>query len=108
MQEIFELPIKSISCPDFPRIEYRNSKGEFHREDGPAIIYHEPCKRKGDNFWRVNGLAHRVGGPSYEWISDGLFCWFRKAIRHRLNAPAYISIKHNNKEYYEFGIKIYK
>lgn len=43
---------------------YFNSKGEAHRTNGPAIIYHE------DNFWHnlwsLNGVIHRDNGPAIE------------------------------------------
>ena len=38
---------------------WRNSKGERHREDGPAV------KLQGDyKEWFLNGLRYKVRGPS--------------------------------------------
>ena len=43
---------------------YFNSKGEIHRTNGPAIIYHE------GNFWHktyfLHGNFHRKDGPAIE------------------------------------------
>lgn len=36
-------------------IEYRNSKGELHREDGPAVEEADGTKK-----WYLNGQLHRL------------------------------------------------
>lgn len=48
-------------------------KGQFHREDGPAIVY----DNGGASWWRHDKL-HRIGGPAVEcefgnhlWYIDG-------------------------------------
>ena len=41
--------------------EYRNSNGEVHREDGPAIEY-----SNGTKYWYLNGKRHRENGPVVE------------------------------------------
>jgi hypothetical protein len=41
---------------------YKNN--QFHREDGPAIIYYN-----GDQHWYLNGQLHRVDGPAVDDIS---------------------------------------
>ncbi len=46
----------------FGNIRYYNDKGQFHREDGPAIEY-----ANGDKFWYFNGMRHRVDGPAEEY-----------------------------------------
>ena len=33
--------------------------GLLHREDGPALEYHD-----GTNYWYINGLLHRLDGPA--------------------------------------------
>lgn len=40
-------------------IVYKNSLGELHREDGPAII-----NPNGECWWFKNDKAHRLGGPA--------------------------------------------
>ncbi len=39
--------------------EYRNERGELHREDGPAIEY-----TSGTKMWYQNGKLHREDGPN--------------------------------------------
>lgn len=45
--------------------EWRNARGNLHREDGPAIKYN-----MGIDLWYKNGLRHRLGGPAIECV-DG-------------------------------------
>jgi hypothetical protein len=47
-----------------------NSKGQFHRLDGPAFegIY-------GNKSWWVDGKRHRLDGPAIDW-SDGSKGWW--------------------------------
>jgi len=49
--------------------------GEYHREDGPAIEYHN-----GDKNWYLNGEKHREDGPAMEW-SNGDKKWFISGIQ---------------------------
>jgi len=35
--------------------------GHYHREDGPAIEWHD-----GSKSWYLNGQLHRIEGPAYE------------------------------------------
>jgi hypothetical protein len=46
-------------------IRYKNIKGEFHREDGPA--YENP---NGYRVWYINGMIYREDGPAVIF-SDG-------------------------------------
>lgn len=48
-----------------------NENGAYHREDGPAIIWHD-----GDKSWIINGEYHREDGPALEWKS-GHQWWYR-------------------------------
>ena len=63
-------------------IYYRNEKGDFHREDGPA--YEETS---GYRVWYINGKWHREDGPAYEKPS-GTKEWFINGKRHREDGPA--------------------
>lgn len=38
---------------------WTNEKMEFHREDGPAVVWENGCK----NYY-VNGKLHRLNGPA--------------------------------------------
>jgi hypothetical protein len=49
-------------------------KGEYHREDGPAIE-----TVKGHKAWYLKGKRHRIDGPAVIW-SNGFKFWF---LNHR-------------------------
>lgn len=53
-------------------IYYKNEKGQFHREDGPAYE-----SLSGDKAWLIKGEYHREDGPAYESI-DGHKAWYIK------------------------------
>lgn len=61
---------------------WRNSKGEWHRTDGPACEHAD-----GNKYWYQNGLYHREGGPAIEWASGTKF-WYQNNRLHRLDGPA--------------------
>ena len=44
-------------------VYYYNSKGQYHRTDGPAAEWAD-----GSKFWYKNGLWHRLAGPAIEYI----------------------------------------
>ena len=52
------------------RIEWFNSKGQLHREDGPAIEY-----SNGTKSWYLKGHLHREDGPAMEWVNGTIF-WY--------------------------------
>jgi len=62
---------------------YKNSKGYYHREDGPALEY-----TNGDKFWYKEGRWHRENSPAREWI-DGNKEWWKKGKCHRIDGPAW-------------------
>ena len=43
---------------------------QFHREDGPAIVYANGVKK-----WFLNDKRHREDGPAIEY-ADGKFRWY--------------------------------
>jgi len=43
---------------------YTNSKGQYHRIDGPAIEYVD-----GSKYWYKDGLYHRTDGPAWEYTN---------------------------------------
>ncbi len=51
-------------------IFYLNKKGQYHREDGPAIEWND-----GDREWRVKGYLHRTDGPAVEF-KQGFISFF--------------------------------
>lgn len=54
-----------MSDNGFGYIEWRNDKGELHREDGPAIEW-----PNGSKFWYENGKYIRK-----EEVNDAKFSW---------------------------------
>ncbi len=62
--------------------EYKNEKGELHREDGPAVE-----DADGARVWWVNGKLHREDGPAVE-RADGSKMWWIKGNLHREDGPA--------------------
>ena len=55
--------IKTVDKEGITR--YKNKKGQYHREDGPA--FESP---DGTKTWFINGLYHREDGPAVEFV-DG-------------------------------------
>ena len=49
---------------------WRNNKGQYHREDGPAFI-----NDIGSKFWLLNGKRHREDGPAIVY-STGIKVWY--------------------------------
>jgi hypothetical protein len=50
--------------------KWYNSKGELHRDDGPAVEWYD-----GDQWWLQNGEYHREDGPAIK-DSDGYKAWY--------------------------------
>jgi hypothetical protein len=58
--------------------------GEYHRTDGPAIIWAD-----GDEFYYQNGQRHREDGPAII-RTDGSKYYYQNGQRHREDGPAVI------------------
>ena len=71
-------------------------EGNFHREDGPAII-----SSNGTKYWYKQGTWHREDGPAIEY-SDGSKEWFKEGERHREDGPA-IEWSNGTKEWWLEG-----
>ena len=61
---------------------YYNEKGEYHRENGPAVEYAD-----GSKLWYINDKLHREDGPAEELYNDEMG-WFINDQRHREDGPA--------------------
>jgi len=61
---------------------WRNSKGKYHRTDGPAFEY-----PNGNKSWYINDKRHREDGPAVEY-TDGYKAWYINGKRHRTDGPA--------------------
>ena len=67
--------MSKISVDPYGNLHWRNAKGEYHREDGPAVIWAD-----GTKSWYLNGERHRENGPALiypsgykEWWTHGKF-----------------------------------
>jgi len=78
---------------------WKNKEGELHREDGPAIEYHD-----GTKIWYRCDKFHREDGPAVEYPS-GRKEWWIDGKLHRLNGPAIIQ-PNGDKSWYINGIKL--
>ncbi len=61
---------------------YKNSQDQFHRLDGPALIF--SC---GTKYWYKNGNIHREEKPAVEY-PNGTKYWYKEGKKHRLDGPA--------------------
>ena len=61
---------------------WKNQKGQYHREDGPAIEY-----ASGSKEWYLYGKLHREDGPAVE-NCDGNKKWIVDGKLHRIDGPA--------------------
>jgi len=66
---------KNICIDNLGTKRYKNSKGYYHRKDGPAI----ECSN-GDKFWYKEGECHRVDGPAIEYFDRNKY-W---SILHKI------------------------
>ena len=98
---------KDLPMNKWPRCEidddgnkrWKNERGQYHREDGPAIEY-----KNGDKIWYKNGNRHREDGPAIEWAS-GIKEWFVEGKKHRLDGAA-CEYADGTKEYFLNGNKV--
>ena len=82
-------------------IYYKNEKGDFHREDGPAIELSDGTKE-----WYINGERHREDGPAYEKPNGTITkVWFINGLIHREDGPS--KIWSNCREDYYLNGKMY-
>jgi hypothetical protein len=63
---------------------WKNEKREYHRLDGPAIIY-----KNGSEEWYQDGNFHRLDGPAVI-LSSGHKEWWENGKLHREDGPAII------------------
>lgn len=57
-------------------IKWYNEDGQYHKEDGPAIVY-----SNGDKFWYINGDLHREDGPAVKFI-NGYNRWWINGVEY--------------------------
>jgi hypothetical protein len=64
--------------------EWKNENGQYHRDDGPAVIY-----PSGTKAWYKNGQLHRDDGHAVIF-RDGTKHWYINDQLHRNDGPALI------------------
>jgi hypothetical protein len=69
------IPIMNPIINEFGTKKWFNSKGQLHRDDGPAIIFDSGAK-----VWFINGKFHRTDGPAFE-NSYGEKGWYLNNIQ---------------------------
>ena len=56
---------EEIKCSDDSlEREWRNASGKYHREDGPAVIWHYPDGSIKREYFFLDGKFHRELGPA--------------------------------------------
>jgi len=71
---------KMMKAAGIVAIHY-NSKGQLHRDDGPAMEH-----ANGSKAWYRNGQLHRDDGPAVE-CANGYKAWYRRGKLHRDDGP---------------------
>ncbi len=66
-------------------VRYINEQGQYHREDGPAIVW-----KSGAKSWYIDGLCHRLDGPAIEWADGGVSYYL---IEKRYSYEEWLAIK---------------
>ena len=75
------------------RTKFSDPNGKYHREDGPAVEWHD-----GTKLWYKHGKLHREGGPAIE-CKNGSKLWFKHGKCHMEDGPA-VKCLNGNKYYY--------
>jgi hypothetical protein len=77
--------IKSTMTEDeFGNKSWKLPNGDYHRLDGPAIIYAD-----GTEAWFKDDLKHRENGPAITY-TNGNLTWFINGLLHREDGPAMV------------------
>lgn len=86
-RELIKLLSAETGVPDYSDPErpvWRNARGQFHRDFGPAVIGYDRVQK-----WYQNDELHREGGPAIERL-DGSKSWVRHGELHRDDGPAVV------------------
>lgn len=74
---------------------WKNSIGQIHNEDGPAIE-----RADGSKAWFINGELQRIGGPAIE-LSNGECFWFLPKKERVKNNFDFGEKMHTREEYFD-------
>ncbi len=83
-QVLYQVAREKPPCCLREDAEWKDEHGQPHRDDGPALIWHD-----GTLNWYQYGKLHRDDGPAIVRL-DGTQRWFRHGERHRDDGPAEI------------------
>ena len=67
---------------------YLGRLGELHNEHGPTVIY-----PNGDESWYINGQFHRDDGPAIVLYEEDKYIWIKKGQRYEPSAHELIAWK---------------
>lgn len=95
---VFELLRLNVEINSKGTVCYSNSRGQWHRIHGPALIF-----PSGTKYWYQNGQLHRLDGPAIE-NADGDKFWYQNGQLHRVDGPA-VERADGSVEYRIYGVK---
>lgn len=77
-------------------IRYYNKDNQYHRINGPAVIW-----KTGSKEWWENGNLHRIGAAAIETHYGDRY-WYQNDRLHRLDGPA-VEFSNGKKEWHIDG-----
>jgi 4-hydroxyphenylpyruvate dioxygenase-like putative hemolysin len=72
----------TVTVDELGTTRWRNSLGQLHREDGPAVE-----RADGSVAYWIDNKLHREDGPAVEY-ADGERHWYQNGKVHRVDGPA--------------------
>ncbi len=95
-QALYQVAGETPPCCLKEMVEYRDEDGQWHRDDGPAVI-----ESNGSQWWFRHGQLHRDDGPAMIH-SVGRLEWCQYGECHRDGGPARIYVD-GTREWYQHG-----
>ena len=90
---------KVTKTVEYGNTYYRNSKGQFHREnDLPAVVF-----ANGSKLWYKNGQRHRENDLPAIVFADGSKLWYKNGQLHRENDLPAIECADGDKYWHKNG-----
>ena len=75
----------TVETDEYGRITYRNTSGELHNSNGPALIWENGQHKE----YYIKGQRHNPNGPAIVW-ADGSKAYYINGQLHNENGPAII------------------
>ncbi len=95
-QALYQVAGEKVPCCLKRGIKWEDKYGEYHRDDGPAIIGVD-----GSQEWYQHGIWHRDDGPAII-EADGTQKWYQHDELHRDDGPAVIEAD-GTQEWYRYN-----